>query len=190
MKDTKISVLVGGMVGLFPYEVQLLVTKNKIVANATNLSIDDLVSATAKGLGSSSSFRKDFYNLYLKNQKTINSKIENLDKLVSDNSYANLTGDNYVDIGKTIFGGATNYLGSQNAVKAAQASADAAVKQGQLTLEAQRLALEGKKIDAETALKLAQGKTGGNTMLYVGLGIGAVVILGVVIFSVTRKKSE
>jgi len=30
----------------------------------------------------------------------------------------------------------------------------------------------------------------GNTMLYVGLGIGAVVILGVVIFSVTRKKSE
>jgi hypothetical protein len=31
---------------------------------------------------------------------------------------------------------------------------------------------------------------GGNTMLYVGLGIGAVVILGVVIFAVTRKKSE
>lgn len=189
MKDTKISILVGGIVGLFPYEVQSLLTKNKIVIDATNLSMDDLVSATIKGLNSSQSFRNDFYNLYVEKQKTINSKIENLDNLLLNDSYANLTGTEYIDIGKTVFSGATKYLGSKNDLKAAQAAADGAVKQGELTLEAQRLALEGKKIDAETALKLAQAKTGGNTMLYVGLGIGAIVILGVVVFAVTRKKS-
>lgn len=50
---------------------------------------------------------------------------------------------------------------------------------------------------AELQLQQAQilsqkqtGGAGGNTMLYVGLGIGAVVILGVVIFAVTRSKSE
>lgn len=58
--------------------------------------------------------------------------------------------------------------------------------QAQSQVEVARLQVEKAKIEAS---KASAGESG-NTMLYVGLGIGAVVILGVVIFAVTRSKSE
>jgi len=50
--------------------------------------------------------------------------------------------------------------------------------------------LEGKKYDLEIA-KSGAGKTtqAGSKTLYIALGIGGVVILGVVIFAVTRKRA-
>ena len=87
-----------------------------------------------------------------------------------------------------LIGGVGDYFGSRNNLKSAQAQADAMVQSGQLSLQAQQLALEGKKIDAQTALALASAKPQGNTMLYIALGIGGVLILGVVIWAVTRKR--
>lgn len=63
----------------------------------------------------------------------------------------------------------------------AQIEADKAKNQlalAQLQLEATRAQVSG-----------ASAGASGNTMLYVGLGVGAIVILGVTIFAVTRSKS-
>lgn len=64
----------------------------------------------------------------------------------------------------------------------AQIEADKAKNQ----LAIAQLQLEASRSQAQNA----GAKSSGNTMLYVGLGVGAVVILGVVIFAVTRSKSE
>ena len=40
---------------------------------------------------------------------------------------------------------------------------------------------------AELALQAQQPKQGGNTTLYIALGVGGVLILGLVIFAVTKK---
>jgi len=66
--------------------------------------------------------------------------------------------------------------------KQAQIEADKAKSQ----LALAQLQLENTRAQAQNV----GAKPSGNTMLYVGLGIGAVVLLGVVIFAVTRKKSE
>lgn len=53
-----------------------------------------------------------------------------------------------------------------------------------------QLAIAQLQLEASRAQSQAVSAGGsGNTMLYVGLGVGAVVILGVVIFAVTRSKS-
>lgn len=66
--------------------------------------------------------------------------------------------------------------------KQAQIEADKAKNQ----LALAQLQLEATKVQAQSA----GAKSSGNTMLYVGLGVGAVVLLGVVVFAVTRSKSE
>lgn len=197
MNEQKISTLVGGMVGLFPFEIQSLLTKNGVVVDADNLNLDELVSATFSGLDKSVSFRQDFINLYSSNEELINSKIESdgysnfLGMGTSTTATTPKTGSSfdYSGVASSLIGGIGGFFGSQNNLKSAQAQADAMVKSGQLSIEAQKLALEGKRIDAETALKLAQGKPQSNTILYVALGVGAVLVLGVVIFAVTRKKA-
>ena len=103
--------------------------------------------------------------------------------------YNNLTGTDYKDIGLGLLGGASTYLGSQEARKAKEIEADALRAKGLSDIEVAKIMLEGKKYDLEIAKsgKTAGTKAGSKT-LYIGLGIGAVVILGVVIFAVTRKK--
>jgi hypothetical protein len=79
---------------------------------------------------------------------------------------------------------------SEQQRKAAQASADALIQSGMTQIEVQKLILEGKRLDLEAAKAgVGAGSTGGNKTLYIALGIGGVVILGLVIFAVTRKKS-
>jgi hypothetical protein len=79
---------------------------------------------------------------------------------------------------------------SENQRKAAQKQADALIASGLSQIEVQKLILEGKRLDLEAA-KAGVGaeNTGGNKTLYIALGIGGVVILGLVIFVVTRKKA-
>lgn len=188
MNEQKIGTLVGGMVGLFPTEIQDLLTKNGVVVDTINLNIDNLVTATFYALDTSVSFRKDFINLYKNNEELINSKIES-------DGYSNVEGAktgssfDYSGVASSLIGGIGGFFGSKNNLKASQAQADAMIKSGELSIQAQQLALEGKKIDAQTALALASAKPQGNTMLYVALGIGGVLILGVVIWAVTRKRA-
>jgi hypothetical protein len=69
-----------------------------------------------------------------------------------------------------------------------QANAQAQGLDKQLAIEQERT--RQAQLGLQNASSGALVGAGGNTMLYVGLGIGAVVILGVVIFAVTRKKAE
>jgi len=80
------------------------------------------------------------------------------------------------------------YASEQNR-KAAQAQADALIRSGMTQIEVQKLILEGKRLDLEVAKAGVVGGKSGNTLLYVGLGIGGVLVLGVVIFAVTRKRA-
>jgi hypothetical protein len=193
MDAQKISTLIGAMVGLFPFDIQDMLTKNGVVVDAYNLNIDEIVSATISGLDKSLSFRKDFVNLYFANEELVNSKIETDDfsnVIGTTNTTTPKTSSfDYSGVASSLIGGLGNFFSSENNKKSAQSQAKAMIKSGELSIEAQRLALEGKKIDAQTALALAQGKPQTNTILYVALGVGAVVVLGVVIFAVTRKKA-
>ena len=92
-------------------------------------------------------------------------------------------------IGDTI-GSGLGYLGKQEETKGLQAQADALKSKGYSDIEVAKLMLEGKKLDLETALAGGNKKSGGNTTLYIALGVGGVLILGLVIFAVTRKKAQ
>jgi len=173
---------VGITIGLFPIQIQSLLIKNAVVVDATNLNLDELVDATFVGLDKSIPFRNDFNDLYNANEELISSQL-------NDEKFSNLTGQDWTSIGTTAFGGITQLFGNKANRDIAREQANASIKSGELSLEAQRLALEGKKIDAQTALALAQGKPQSNTILYVALGVGAVLVLGVVIFAVTRKRA-
>ena len=85
--------------------------------------------------------------------------------------------------------GGTIYA-SESQRKAAQASADALIASGMTQIEVQKLILDGKRLDLEAAKAgVGAGSTAGSKTLYIALGIGGVVILGLVIFAVTRKKA-
>jgi hypothetical protein len=184
MNAEKLSTLVGGMVGLFPAEITELLTKNGVVVDTINLNIDNLVTATFYALDKSVSFRKDFIDLYFANEELINSKIETT-------GYSNAEGGgfDYGGLATSLIGGVGGFFNSKNNLKASQVQADAMLQSGQLSLEAQKLALEGEKLKSQTAIALAQAKPQGNTTLYVALGIGGVLVLGLVIWAVTRKKA-
>ena len=92
-------------------------------------------------------------------------------------------------IGDTI-GGGLKYLGSTEERKSAEAQADALKSKGYSDIEVAKLMLEGKKLELQTALAGGNKKSGGNTTLYIALGVGGVLVLGLVIFAVTRKKAQ
>jgi hypothetical protein len=89
-------------------------------------------------------------------------------------------------IGGVLGAGSTIYASEQQR-KIAQKQAEALIAQGVSQERVQQLILEGKRLDLETAKAGGGAKAGSNT-LYIALGVGAVVVLGVVIFAVTRKK--
>ena len=103
--------------------------------------------------------------------------------------YNNVAGD-WIKGGTEIIGGGLKYFGSVEERKAAQKQAEALIAQGVSQERVQQLILEGKRLDLETAKAGAGLKaSAGSKTLYIALGVGAVVILGVVIFAVTRKKA-
>lgn len=102
-------------------------------------------------------------------------------------SYNNLTGADYTNIGTSLFGGVTGFLNSKENRKAQEAQARALSQQGLSQIEVAKIMQETERLKLE-ALRAGGGIKSGSTFLYVGLGVGAVVILGVVIFAVTRKK--
>jgi|688.fasta_scaffold355491_2 hypothetical protein len=104
--------------------------------------------------------------------------------------YNNLTGSEWGGIGTSVFGGVTDYFAKQKEADAIRAQASALRDKGASDVEVAKLMLEAKRLELEAAKAGAgAGNTGGNKTLYIALGIGGVVILGLVIFAVTRKKS-
>jgi hypothetical protein len=181
MNEQKLISIVAYSVGLFPKEIANMLNNNGVLINANPLNSEELTKGVFQGINSSESFRRSFIDFYLKNNSKLGSEL-NMD------GYSNLTGADYTNIGTTLFGGITGIIGSQNALKSAQAQADA-IRDG----NASALAIEQEKtkqaiINAQAGLSNAQAKPSGNKTLYIALGIGGVLILGLTIFLVTRKK--
>jgi len=78
---------------------------------------------------------------------------------------------------------------SEQQRKIAQKQADALIASGLSQIEVQKLILEGKRLDLEVAKAGVVGGKSGSKTLYIALGIGGVIILGVIIFAVTRKRA-
>jgi len=96
----------------------------------------------------------------------------------------------WAGLGSSILTAGGGIYASEQQRKAAQAQADALIQQGMSQIEVQKLILEGKRLDLEAAKAGAGAGSGaGNKTLYIALGIGGVVVLGLVIFAVTRKKA-
>jgi len=102
--------------------------------------------------------------------------------------YNNLTGAEYTAIGTSLFGGVTGFLNSKEQAKASQAQAEALRQQGLSQVEVAKIMQETERLKLEALKSGAGTQTGGSKTLYIALGIGGVVILGAVIFAVTRKK--
>lgn len=102
-------------------------------------------------------------------------------------TYSNLTGSEYTQIGTSLFGGVTGWLGSKEQTRASQAQADALVKQGLSQVEVARIMQETERMKLESAKANVSAKPSENKTLYIALAVGGVVILGGIIFAVTRK---
>ena len=101
--------------------------------------------------------------------------------------YNNLTGAEWAGLGTTTLGLGLGYLGKEKDLASAQAQADALKAKGLSDVEVARIMLESKKYDLEIAKSGGGKKSTNNTTLYIALGVGGVVVLGLVIFAVTRK---
>jgi len=96
----------------------------------------------------------------------------------------------YVQIGTQVVDLGVKIWSSAQERKNAEAQARALIEQGVSAVRVQELILEGKKLDLQTAQSgSGAGTKAGSPVLYIALGVGAVIILGVVIFAVTRKKA-
>lgn len=95
----------------------------------------------------------------------------------------------YTGLIQETIGGGLKYFGSQEERKASEAQAEALKAKGLSDVEVARIMLEGKKYDLKIAEAGGGKKATSNTTLYIALGIGGVVVLGLVIFAVTRKKA-
>jgi hypothetical protein len=192
MRSEEMAIYIGSIVGEFPIEVSRLLRKNSIVnSQYVPNSINQLVENTFFGLENSDNFKSDFANLMIEKGKS-DSNLNKTLFLNNDGLSTNPSGSNtlgYVNAGVNLFSSAFSFFGKDKDIKSARETANAQIKSNELALEAKRLELQGKKLDADTALALAQ-KGGGeksNTGLYIGLGVGGVVILGLVVFLAVKK---
>jgi len=97
-----------------------------------------------------------------------------------------LGASDYVGIGTTLFNGVASYMGSKELTKTQKIQAQSLAEQGNTQLEIAKIMLETERVKLGKA-KDSNFKVGGKTV-YIALGVGAVIILGTVIFAVTRKK--
>jgi hypothetical protein len=101
------------------------------------------------------------------------------------------------DVGKQTIsqgiGAALNFglalFGSNQARQDMKAQANMIALQGQGALSVEQERTRQAQLALEAA-KLQGAGAGGNTALYIGLGIAGVVVLGVVIFAVTRRSNS
>jgi hypothetical protein len=101
--------------------------------------------------------------------------------------YNNLTGSDYLTGGLGLVNTAGTYFGSVEQRKASQAQAEALRQQGLSQVEVAKIMQETERLKLEQAKAGGGAKAGSNTLLYVGLGVGGFLILGVVIYAVTKK---
>jgi len=160
-----------------PTELKKMLNEDGVVVDATNFTTKELSDATIVGLTTSKKFNDDFVNF----AKNMNMSFSGMD------GYSNAFGD----WGGSAITGLTTLITKNTDSKNLTAQIDAQNRSNETAL-----ALKDKDIElAKLTLSASQGGLanasagkGGNTTLYIALGIGGALVLGVVIFLVTRKK--
>jgi hypothetical protein len=177
-----LSEYVGVIVGMYPIIITAMLLETGVIKKGDKLNIDEIVDYTFLGLQNNESFVKKFIIFYNNNKQIIDSKLPE--------NYTNITGSEYLSSGLNLFGKVSDIFITDKQNKTARDLANKNLENSKLSLEQQRLINEGKKIDAETALALAKSGSSGtksNTGLYVGLGVGGVLILGLVVYLAVKK---
>jgi hypothetical protein len=99
------------------------------------------------------------------------------------------TGKNLISQGiSSLFSFGISAFSSNQERQNLKGQANIVAQQGQSALAVEQERTKQAQLALEAA-KAQGGAKSGSTALYIALGVGAVVILGVVIFAVTRKKS-
>jgi hypothetical protein len=197
MENQNIGIFVGTVVGLFPMKVVELLKNNGYVSDEKMpKTVDEIVDLTFTALQTSTEFRVDFIDLYLNNEEAVKAT-------ASDSVFLNITstapttsstpasgsGFNWGGLVTTVVGGGIGIFTGDQANKTAREQARATVEANKLQLEAERLRLQGKALEADTALALAKsgGQPKSNTALYIGLGVGALLLVGLLVVVLKKK---
>lgn len=167
--------LISYVVTFHPKDLAKMLNKNGVVVDATNFTTKELSDATITGLTSSKKFNDDFVE-YAKN-------MNNNSNFTGSDGFFNAFGD----WGGSAIDSLTKIFLSNTNKKALNNQLDAQNLQSMTLLEIERERTKQAQLNAQAGLNQQTAKAGGNTMLYVALGVGGVLVLGVVIFAVTRK---
>lgn len=171
-KIATLSKIVSDAVVFFPEDVALLLNTTGFTIDAQNYDTNQLINAVIDALYSSDSFQIAFFTF-----------------LASKNEFSNATGSNvgsYVDSGVSIIG---TIFGGINADKNRKASLEQARIQAEASKDQVEIARINAQIEASKLEFLKNKPTDGkdNTGLYIGLGVGGVLVLGLVVYFVVKK---
>jgi len=170
--------LISYVVTFHPEDLAKMLNKNGVVVeDASSFTTKQLSDATLKGLTTSKKFNNDFVS-YVKNMNTSN--------FTGSDDFFNISGD-WSNIIASGIPSITKFLTSNTDTKNLQAQIDAQNASNQNQLEIEKLRLQTAQINAQSGLNQQTAKGSGNTTLYIALGVGGVLVLGIVIFAVTRK---
>jgi hypothetical protein len=165
---------------IYPKQVAKMLNDDGVVLeDASNFTTKELSDATVNGLTTSKKFNNDFVS-FAKNMDVKN--------FMGADGYSNAFGDWGADAIKGLTELVTLNTKNQQVkgeLDAQNRSNETALLLKDKDIELAKLKLLGGQQD----LKNASAGKGGNTTLYVALGIGGALVLGLVIFLVTRKKS-
>lgn len=167
-----LSKLVGNSVAFFPEDIANILNSNGVTIDAQNYNTDQLVSAVIDGLYTSESFKIAFFTFLSQQKEFLNATGSDTSSII--NSGVQLVG--------TIFGG----IGADKNRKAVleQARIQAEASKDQVEIARINAQIEAQKLEA---LKNKPSSTKDNTALYIGLGVGGVLVLGLVVYLVVKK---
>jgi hypothetical protein len=94
----------------------------------------------------------------------------------------------YLGAGTTLLNAGLTIFGATENRKNAEAQANALREKGYSEVEVAKIMLEAERVKLEGIKAGGGAKTGNNTLL-IGLGVGGVVVISIIIFAVTRKKT-
>jgi hypothetical protein len=173
MDANKLSKIIGNSVVFNRNEVISMLNRNGVTIDAENYNSQQLIDAVISGLSNSQSFIVDFEKFVVNNENALL------------NDYLGIA-DSWITGGAGIITGALGLIGGKQQQDAIRAQANAQSQSAQAQLEIAKINQQTKLAELE-ALKNQGVPTKSNTGLYIGLGVGGAVILGLVVFLAVKK---
>lgn len=170
-----IAKAIGSSVGYYPAEVITMLKRNGYSVTIKNSSSKDLIDLVIYALQNSKSFRDEF-EIFVKN---------NQNALLND--YLGATAE-YINMGVNLFGKGLDFFGGQKQADAIRAQANAQAQSAQAQLQIAQINQQTELAKLEALKGMGSGVPAkSNTGLYIGLGVGGAVILGLVVYLAVKK---